>query len=64
MVLRHTGNGYPPIFFLTKGQVKFLIVVIDYFTTWTKTEPLAHTSPKVLLEEYYMSTWTTPLLGN
>jgi len=29
-------------FLLTKGQIKFLIVIINYFTTWINAEPLSN----------------------
>jgi len=41
VALRKVGNGHFRPFFPGKGQVKFLIVVVDYFTKWIKAKPLA-----------------------
>ncbi|XP_020207291.1 uncharacterized protein LOC109792305 [Cajanus cajan] len=35
------GDGHPGPFPLAKGQCKFLLVAIDYFTKWIEAEPLA-----------------------
>jgi len=41
VAFRKIGNRHPWPFLPSKGQVKFLIVVVDYFTKWIEAKPLA-----------------------
>jgi len=38
---------------LAKGQVKFLIVTIDYFTKWIEVEPLSNIIAKQVKSFFY-----------
>lgn len=41
MIICILGYGHSLLFLVAKGQVKFLLVVINYFTNWIETEPLS-----------------------
>jgi len=41
MAFHQMGNRHPRPLSPGKGQVKFLIVAIDYFTKWIEAKPLA-----------------------
>jgi len=45
------------LFPLTKGQVKFLIVAIDYFTKWIEVEPLATITAQQVQKFCYHTTY-------
>jgi len=44
-----------------KGQTKFILVGVDYFTKWIEAEPLASISAKkrakLCVEEHCLSIW-------
>jgi len=46
MAVRHLGDGIISPFSPRKGQTKFLLVGVDYFTKWIEAEPLASISAK------------------
>jgi len=46
MVVRHLENGHHQFLQPGKGQTKFLLVRVDYFTKWIEAEPLASLSAK------------------
>jgi len=46
------GNGLGT-FLIAKSQIKFLLVIVDYFTKWIEAEPLA----KIITQKVQKFTW-------
>ena len=67
LALPAVGVGYIGPLPIGKGQCKFIIVAVDYFTKWAEAEPLAtiteQKDTQLCVASYHMQIWYSKILG-